>query len=140
MMVIQMKRLWRTVLVILVFVAVGYGFYSVDHGSDSVLRALVVPVEGTIDVQTASYGLNCAVPEMKWYADKTYELIDECNGRQECTYTVSVEKLGDPAGGCGKDFRIAWLCEPGEEPRLLSVPAEASGTTITIACGATDGR
>ena len=67
----------------------------------------------------------------------TEHLASVCNGRQACEYIVDVRTLGDPAGGCGKDYVAEWRC--GNSPERASVaasPEAGNGKRIVLRCPA----
>ena len=59
-------------------------------------------VTSGIRVLGATYGANCGAKR----GNVTSSLGRACDGKDNCHYVVDVTKLGDPAGGCAKDFHI----------------------------------
>jgi hypothetical protein len=48
-----------------------------------------------------------------------------------------VTKVGDPAGGCAKDFTVDYACMPGGGPQQADLPGEAGlGSHAILACAA----
>jgi peptidoglycan/LPS O-acetylase OafA/YrhL len=82
---------------------------------------------------SATYGGNCGGK----HGNATRALVAECNGKDACDYTVDVAKLGDPAGGCAKDFAVDYQCMPATAPREAALPGEAGfGSHVVLACSA----
>lgn len=79
------------------------------------------PPPGTVEIVEATYGGNCGAAG----GNASKALVAECSGTQSCNYVVSVERLGDPAGGCGKDFSVRWRCSGTEPVQTASIPPEA---------------
>lgn len=82
--------------------------------------------EGTIDVLTATYGAVCVRIE----GNATASVRRNCNGLTACDYVVRVSVLGDPAPGCGKDFRVEWRCSTAGPIEAASLPAEAGFRSV----------
>jgi hypothetical protein len=78
-------------------------------------------VTSGIDVQSATYGASCGAPS----GNATNDLAKSCNGHGDCSYIVDVDRLGDPAPGCGKDFQVEYSCTPDTELVKKELPAEA---------------
>jgi len=77
----------------------------------------------TIHITYAHYGRNCGGSR------QTHNLGAACNNRRSCYYKVDHNRIGDPAGGCAKDYPYSWCCMSGS--RQISchsgrVPPEAS--------------
>jgi len=84
-----------------------------------------------ISVVSATYGGNCGAPG----GNATQDVVASCNGRTECSYSVKVERLGDPANGCGKDFAASYFCEAEATMRHQVLPAEAGfGGVLNLSC------
>ncbi len=86
---------------------------------------------GYIRVITATYGRNCGAP----YGNVTNHLAEICDGRGTCEYFIDVRVIGDPAGGCPKDYFAEWQC--GRDPKrgVMSVSPEAGlGKRIILRC------
>jgi peptidoglycan/LPS O-acetylase OafA/YrhL len=91
-------------------------------------------VAAGIRVVSATYGANCGVPR----GNVTRALVDACNGQDRCDYIVDVTKLGDPAGGCAKEFAVKYACMPGDRSQAAELPGEAGlGSHAALACAAT---
>jgi peptidoglycan/LPS O-acetylase OafA/YrhL len=86
-------------------------------------------VEG-IRVVNATYGANCGAQ----IGNVTIPLQRACNGKARCDYTVDVNVLGDPVGGCPKSFTAEYRC--GTHPALIAgeLAAEAHQKQIVLAC------
>ena len=93
-------------------------------------------VDSGIQVMSATYGASCGAPA----GNATRVLISACNGLSSCDYNVEVTKLGDPAGGCSKDFTLAYRCVPDTTRLDIALPAEAGlGSHVHLDCrGGTD--
>jgi len=86
---------------------------------------------GKIRVRSATYGENCGAR----IGNATSDVKMSCDGERNCTYKVDVERLGDPAPGCGKAFTLGYECAPGGPTLKKEVPAEAGvGKTIELSC------
>jgi peptidoglycan/LPS O-acetylase OafA/YrhL len=84
-----------------------------------------------ITVVSATYGKNCGAPQ----GNVTAALGDSCNKEMSCHYKVDVNVLGDPAGGCGKDFEVKWLCASSNEPQRFFIEGEAGlGSIAELTC------
>lgn len=100
------------------------------------------PQPDVIHVAVATYGLSCygfLTPQ------KTITIIKEgnataavskhCEGvKRSCDYVVSPAELGDPAGGCGKDFIIGWRCGADSTIHEALLKAEAVNKTASVKC------
>jgi peptidoglycan/LPS O-acetylase OafA/YrhL len=84
-----------------------------------------------IRVISATYGANCGATR----GNATRALIDTCNSQTDCDYRVDVTKLGDPAGGCAKDFTVDYACMPGDRLQTAKLAGEAGlGSHAILAC------
>jgi hypothetical protein len=54
----------------------------------------------------------------------------------KCDVVVDVNWLGDPAGGCGKDFNVEYGCTARPEVKTGHLPDEAHGKHIVLECPA----
>ncbi len=90
------------------------------------------PPPGTVEVVSATYGETCGVAK----GNATVSVRAACNSRKQCTYVVDVYALGDPAGGCGKDFTAEWRCGPDAPVQTGAIPAEAGlgGKSVQLSC------
>ena len=79
-------------------------------------RVTAVPRPGRIDVQAASFGENCN-PQLHDNVLDTVRRV--CNSEKSCRFAYDVRRLGDPAGGCLKEFRVSYSCGVGELRELL---------------------
>jgi hypothetical protein len=86
--------------------------------TESVAAQPVQRAAGAIMVQTATYGVVCGVPA----GNRTELVARECNGKAQCTFTVS-NKEGDPKPGCSKDFSVDYRCAPDGPLKNASHPA-----------------
>jgi peptidoglycan/LPS O-acetylase OafA/YrhL len=86
---------------------------------------------GQLNVVSATYGGNCGGP-----ADNaTRDLAANCNGKAACAYAVDVNRLGDPAPDCGKDFVASYSCAPDAPILRKKLPGEAGlGSVLTLSC------
>jgi hypothetical protein len=93
-----------------------------EAGLKSELRLACRPVvEAGLNIRAATYGATCGAPA----GNATNDLADSCNGRPGCSYVVDVERLGDPAPGCGKDFQVEYSCPPDTALLHKQLAAEA---------------
>ena len=84
-----------------------------------------------IRVVSATYGTNCGAT----HGNATRALMYACNSSKTCDYVVDVTKLGDPAGGCAKDFKVEYACMPGDVPQQITLPGEAGlGSHAVLSC------
>jgi hypothetical protein len=89
------------------------------------------PVE--LRIVQATYGKNCQAPT----GNATVSLARACDGKTQCTYRVDVQVLGDPAGGCAKNFEAIWRCPGEENVRRVELPGEAGfGSIANLSCRA----
>lgn len=89
-----------------------------------------LPSEISIDL--ATYGANCGAP----HGNATRDVALLCNGERQCSYTVDVERLGDPAPRCGKDFNVSYSCLPDTKVLHKELSAEAGfGGALELRCG-----
>jgi hypothetical protein len=89
-----------------------------------------VPTSG-IHVISATYGKNCGATS----GNVTDDVATICQGQVECSYLVSVERVGDPAGNCAKDLVVEYECLPGGERATAESPAEAaSAPPLALRC------
>jgi hypothetical protein len=87
-------------------------------------------VRSPIKVISGTYGRNCGAP----YGNVTRDLAEVCDGRAVCDYTIDASILGDPAGGCYKDYFAEWQCGNNPQRGTISVPAEGNGRRIELRC------
>lgn len=95
-----------------------------------------------INVLRATYGENCrkfspprpAVNAVQ-IGNATTAVVEDCSGEIKCDFRVDVNRMGDPASGCGKDFTVTYTCPPRNLATTASVPGEANGKTVTLYCG-----
>lgn len=88
--------------------------------------------DGTIHVLSATYGGNCGAPP----GNATGDAQMACDGEQKCTYTVDVNRLGDPAHACGKAFALEYRCTSDGPVVKAAIPAEAGlgGKSVELFC------
>jgi hypothetical protein len=79
------------------------------------------PQNQGISVATATYGGNCGAAR----GNATPDLTSSCNGKNECAYPVLVDRIGDPAKGCGKDFVASYFCPSEAAMQRVILPPEA---------------
>jgi hypothetical protein len=80
-----------------------------------------------IAVHSAIYGANCGSP-----SNVSGHVAQQCEGRSICRYRIDHHVIGDPAVGCGKDFRVRWSC--GGAPYRTGAGPEASGKMVFLHC------
>lgn len=83
-----------------------------------------------IHIDSATYGQNCGTQ----YGNATWSVRQECEGRWQCGYQISVNKIGDPAYGCSKDFRVEYTCPNGYRQTAYAYP-EANTQSVFLSCG-----
>jgi len=83
-----------------------------------------------IAVKSASYGRNCSAKPL----NPTKDLQTACDAKSTCDYKVDATKIGDPAGGCAKDFSVEYTCGANSAVRTANIPGEASGQSIHLSC------
>jgi hypothetical protein len=100
---------------------------------------------GSIAIVEASYGLSCKDFQVQAprenlvrVGNATAAVAKACDSKSgTCRYAVNVANLGDPAGGCGKDFQVKWRCGPeGARTHEARLAAEAHGRSLSISCPA----
>jgi peptidoglycan/LPS O-acetylase OafA/YrhL len=85
-----------------------------------------------VQIESATYGASCGAAE----GNASLRVQSACQGRSVCAYVVNVQKLGDPAPGCAKDFAVAFTCAPHHKLFRRYAPGEAGmGTLINLNCG-----
>ena len=87
------------------------------------------PGRDMIRIRSAIYGANCDGRGGNVAGD----VARSCEGRANCAYTVDVARIGDPAYGCRKDFRVEFECRGQLEQAYLA--PEANGQTLQLRCG-----
>lgn len=86
-----------------------------------------------IEVQSASYGLNCdGVSENNWLKN-TKTAVDDNNHDQKASFTIS-NAPGDPAYGCHKDYVSTYSCNPSTELKTVSITGGATGKAAVFDC------
>jgi hypothetical protein len=84
-----------------------------------------------IQVQAATYGGNCGAP----HGNATWSVAPSCDYTTSCDYTVDYHVLGDPVGGCAKDFVVEWTCGFSQTGGGAYVPPEAgNGSVVHLRC------
>lgn len=83
-----------------------------------------------IRVVSATYGPNCKVRR----GNVTAHVADFCDNRAVCEYRIDVERLGDPAPGCPKEFFAEYRCGSFGDIRSELVSAEANGKILRLQC------
>jgi hypothetical protein len=94
-------------------------------------------------VTSASYGLNCSTfevrpPAKNWAApgNATEKVKRFCRFSAKCDMLVDVAWLGDPTGGCSKDFTVEYECTGRPGVKTGYIPAEAHGKRLVLECPA----
>jgi hypothetical protein len=120
----------------------GWNDIVFEYANDSVVtfdRLLIVPHIAPpepsptpgLHIGSATYGGNCSAPP----GNATADIAQSCNGKAVCDYTVDVARLGDPAGGCSKDFAVEFTCGADATPMNDNVPGEAGlKSHVTLSC------
>jgi len=88
---------------------------------------------GTISVASASFGDNC---DAKLHDNVLGLMRRVCNGQNSCAFEYDVNKLPDPAGGCGKRFQVLYSCgSAGSPQREFLIPLfDRAKMRIAFAC------
>jgi len=101
----------------------------------------LLPPDGTIHVVEATYGESCQnytprYPAYNWVSrgNATAILREECAGKTSCLFSFEMQKIGDPASGCAKDFSVAYRCRQDSPLRTITLPPEADGKTVSLDC------
>jgi len=94
------------------------------------------PIVRLIKVEEATYGGNCGAGVSAGNA--TQYFAKACDGRPSCKVVISVQELGDPAQGCGKDFSVRFLCDQQVPVRVRHLHGEANGSTVSLDCQTPD--
>lgn len=89
-----------------------------------------------VTVLTAWYGQSCGAA----HGNVTSHVKASCDRKPSCQYPVDVNTLGDSALGCRKNFIVLYTCAGSPEARLAQLPAEASGSSVTLSCVASATR
>ena len=98
--------------------------------------AVPTPPGPGILVVGATYGGNCGAQRN----NVTEQLASSCNGRDECSYTVDYQVLGDPVPGCVKNYEANWRC--GNNPTVRNTRTTAQqgeagfGVVVSLSCAA----
>jgi hypothetical protein len=108
--------------------------------SESAMRYNKLPAESDgkvvrlscagISVASATYGGNCGAPQ----GNATYDVALSCNEKVDCKYTVDTSRLGDPAGGCDKDFAISYFCRAESAMRHNELSGKSDDQTLSLDC------
>jgi peptidoglycan/LPS O-acetylase OafA/YrhL len=98
---------------------------------DAVTANTIAVPANAIKVRSATYGGNCGAPT----GNATSDVQLSCDGDRKCTYTVDVERLGDPAPNCAKAFALEYECAAGGDPLKVEVAGEAGlGKSVDLQC------
>jgi hypothetical protein len=58
-----------------------------------------------------------------------------CSGAAAgCELSITADNFGDPAPFCAKDFRVIWTCSGDAVQHALTIPAEATGRSVSLPC------
>ncbi len=85
--------------------------------------------QAQLQILSASFGANCGVMQ----GNATNDVFNSCRDPNYCSYQVSLQRLGDPAYGCRKDFRVQYSCNR-MQPQEVYLPGPAEGQTAVISC------
>jgi hypothetical protein len=86
----------------------------------------------SIRVLDANYGRNCRVQMGR--TNVVSDIAQACQGRDYCQYYIDVNRLGDPAPGCAKEYQARFVCRDGGNEIWATARAEASGQSVTLDC------
>lgn len=100
-----------------------------DYWSNSIAPSDSGPL---IKIEEATYGANCGKGVK--LGNATLLAAKSCDGRVSCNFPISVEELGDPAPGCGKEFSVRFKCSEQKPARGLLIKGEANRSTIHVNC------
>ena len=101
--------------------------------AESPQATIAESARGTIEVSTASYGLNCSTAAE---GNATPYVKKACDGKRSCSFAVrdAASNIGDHCPGVPKDFRVTYVCDGGRENSAFVSP-EAAGATAFLICG-----
>jgi peptidoglycan/LPS O-acetylase OafA/YrhL len=74
---------------------------------------------GHISISTASFGENC---NAKLHNNIGGSMRKICNGERICRFVYDINRLGEPASGCDKEFKVTYSCGPAGEEREFFIP------------------
>jgi hypothetical protein len=104
---------------------------SVDLSCNRQVAAANAGSDSMIQIRSATYGASCGMAR----DNATLDLRRACDGKEKCDYVVDVNRLHDPAPGCGKDFRVHYTCAPDATPLHKELPGEAGlGSHLLLTC------
>jgi hypothetical protein len=89
------------------------------------------PTPGDVEILVATYGRNCRSFQK---GNRTAILKKLCRHQTTCTFEAGPPQLGDPAGGCDKDFSVGYRCTPDETPTIIKIPPSPKTHTVTLDC------
>ena len=122
---------WRTAAVGITLLFIGCAIVQFGPAAIANMRAGMRVIEAT-------YGANCAASASPQNTVKkgnaTASVAEICNFATECTFTVDVMRLGDPANGCGKDFTVTYKCSRSGDALTVGLPGEADGNSVRLKC------
>ena len=107
-------------------------FYTTLKVMDYFNAAPAPSYPSSIKIEEATYGANC--PNGVKPGNATQYMAKACDGRARCNILISVQELGDPAQGCGKDFSVRLKCNEQEPARRVHIKGEANGSTVRVDC------
>jgi hypothetical protein len=99
-----------------------------------------------IPILSATYGQSCSgvmpkTQSQNWVREgNVTEGVNEACIRgmnatgDRCKFIVDNNRWGDPAQGCGKDFSVSYQCKGDQQPRTVSIKAEAAGKSVDLDC------
>jgi hypothetical protein len=86
-----------------------------------IARAIEAPPPTGLQITSATYGENCGTAP----GNATRDVAESCNGKQTCDYVVDIDRLGDPAPRCDKNYAVEYSCDPDATPLREELPGEA---------------
>jgi hypothetical protein len=98
-------------------------------GGNGGAGAVVLSFFNGMTITNATYGGNC---NAALAGNATTSIGTACDGLSSCSYLVTTDVLGDPAGGCAKTFVVDYTCGGGT--LTYTVNPEASGQTAVFSC------
>ncbi len=89
-----------------------------------------------IRILSATYGANCgATPD-----NVLHHVQEACGSRRDqCTYAIDVNRVGDPAKRCSKSFELSYQCGRHGQSQSQTVEGEAHGKSVSMDCRARSG-
>lgn len=94
-------------------------------------RMTALPVEGRINVLSASFGENCR-SSLHDNALGTFRRI--CNGESKCSFDYDFWHMPDPAGGCLKSLSVIFSCGNGSQRQFVIREFMRAKMPVLLSC------